>query len=102
MSCGQGIKQRKVTCAISDSNEKCDAKAIPMSWTYCNTGICPKTTVSPTKTTIGSLFNPRGDYRRKNLDLKIEEHKWTVSDWSKVRTEIEYQKANWKAGSFLL
>lgn len=94
MSCGQGIKKRKVTCTTSVSNENCDPQAIPMSWIYCNRGICPKTTVSPTQTTIGSLFNPRGDYRKKELDLKIEEHKWIVSDWSKVRTEVEYQMVN--------
>ncbi|XP_015763336.1 PREDICTED: A disintegrin and metalloproteinase with thrombospondin motifs 7-like isoform X1 [Acropora digitifera] len=83
VSCGQGIKKRKVTCATSVSNENCDPQAIPVSWIYCNIGLCPKTTVRPTQTTIGSWFNPRGDYRKKELDLKIEEHKWTVSDWSK-------------------
>ena len=102
MSCGQGIKKRKVTCATSVSNENCDPQAIPMSWIYCNIGVCPKTTVRPTQTTIGSWFNPRSDYRKKELDLKIEEHKWTVSDWSKVRIEIEYEMVNWRSGSFVL
>lgn len=55
VSCGQGIKKRNVTCGVADPTEKCDSRAVPISWAYCNEGICPVITLPPT--TMVSRFN---------------------------------------------
>ena len=55
VSCGQGIKKRNVTCGVADLTEKCDSRAVPISWAYCSEGICPVITVPPT--TMVSRFN---------------------------------------------
>lgn len=78
VSCGQGMKKRKVTCEVSNSNEKCDTEAVPMSWTYCNDGPCSKTT-SPPQTTFQPSFHPGENHVREEL----QKQKWTVGDWSK-------------------
>ena len=55
VSCGQGIKKRNVTCGVADPTEKCDSRAVPISWAYCSEGICPVITLPPT--TMVSRFN---------------------------------------------
>lgn len=42
VSCGQGIKRRKVACDAVGSKGGCDSSAVPISWSYCNKGPCPK------------------------------------------------------------
>ena len=75
------MKKRKVTCEVSNSNEKCDTEAVPMSWTYCNDGPCSKTT-SPPQTTFQPSFHPGENHVREEL----QKQKWTVGDWSKVKS----------------
>ena len=48
VSCGQGIKKRNVTCDAADPTEKCDSRAVPISWAYCSEGVCPVITLPPT------------------------------------------------------
>jgi len=49
VSCGQGIKRRKVACEAVGSKEGCDSSAVPISWSYCNKGPCPKIFAIPSK-----------------------------------------------------
>lgn len=81
VSCGQGIKKRKVACGAGDSNEECDSKAVPISWSYCNKGKCPKITVPP-KTTA-RISSPVEEVRKKKHCTGLDCKKWTVSAWSK-------------------
>lgn len=91
VSCGQGIKKRNVTCGVADPTEKCDSRAVPISWAYCSEGICPVITLPPTTMANISLVNLRGeDVRdvRKNSSLKKycngqNCQKWSTGRWSK-------------------
>ena len=50
VSCGQGIKRRKVACdAVGSTKEGCDSSAVSISWSYCNIGLCPKISTIPSK-----------------------------------------------------
>ena len=49
VSCGQGIKRRKVACDAVGSKEGCDSSAVPISWSRCNKGPCPKIFAIPYK-----------------------------------------------------
>lgn len=92
VSCGQGIRKRNVTCEVADPTEKCDSRAVPISWAYCSEGICPVITLPP-KTTANNIFlvNLRGEDVRdagKNSSLKKYCNgqdclKWSVGPWSK-------------------
>jgi len=114
VSCGQGIKKRKVTCGVGDRKQECDSKAVPMSWTYCNKGPCPKITSAP-KTRAGTKppMKPRNnvkselvkDLKRKDQCTGLDCQKWTVSAWSKcsVTCGQGYQvRRIYCAGSHLL
>ncbi|CAH3023459.1 unnamed protein product [Porites evermanni] len=73
VSCGQGIKRRKVACDAVGSKEGCDSSAVPISWSYCNKGPCPKILAIP------SIINARNEKQCTGLDCQM----WSVSDWSK-------------------
>ena len=49
VSCGQGIKRRKVACDAVGSEKECDSSAVPISWSYCNKGSCSKIFAIPSK-----------------------------------------------------
>lgn len=87
VSCGQGIKKRRVACAAADPREKCDSKAVPISWAYCNDRPCPKITLPPRTMAVIRGNEPviepvTGSVTTKSCTGRDCQH-WTAGTWSK-------------------